>query len=153
LLVNTVVNAFDFYGVSRDPYLGNPDRTRAALNPFPGAGGGMGVYVAITDDVFRTDYGHLDLVATLSIVPESAFAAPYARDYDYAVRFAAPQPTTYAVAIARWRARKGDIIGYTGDAGYSEAPHLHYAITRRADGVRLCPTRERGSDDAGWLER
>jgi hypothetical protein len=45
------------------------------------------------------------------------------------------------------------VIGYTGDAGYSEAPHLHYVITERASGRSLCPTEESGFDDGGWLTR
>jgi murein DD-endopeptidase MepM/ murein hydrolase activator NlpD len=49
--------------------------------------------------------------------------------------------------------RRGDVVAFTGDAGYSEAPHLHYAITRRSDGAALCATREAGFADNGWLVR
>jgi hypothetical protein len=153
LIVNTVDNAFDYYGVDREPYIGDPDRARAALNPFPGPGGGMGVYVAVIGDEYRTDYGHLAIAPTVSMVPEAAFTAPYSRSFDYASMFATPQPFTFGIQIAQWRVRKGDIIGYTGDAGYSEAPHLHYTITRRSSGERLCPTREPGFTDGGWLAR
>lgn len=153
LMVNTVANAFDYYDVDREPYIGDPDRARAPLNPFPGPGGGMGVYVAVIGEEYRTDYGHLAIDGTLAVVPEAAFAAPYSRSFDYASTFATPQPFTFGVQVARWRVRKGDIIGYTGDVGYSEAPHLHYTITRRSSGERVCPTGESGFADGGWLTR
>jgi len=153
LIVNTVVNAFDYYGVGREPYLGDPDRARAPIVPFPGPGGGMGVYVAVTGVEFRTDYGHLAIGPTLAAVPARAFTAPYSRSFDYAATFATPQRFDAGAQVASWRVRKGDIIGYTGDAGYSEAPHLHYTITRRATGERLCPTGEAGFADNGWLTR
>jgi murein DD-endopeptidase MepM/ murein hydrolase activator NlpD len=152
LIVNTVVNAFDYYGVDREPYLGNPNRQRAPINPFPGPGGGMGVYVAVINDAYRSDYGHLGLAATLSAISNGAFAAPYSRTFDFASAFAAPQPLATGVQIASWRAERGDIVGYTGDAGYSEAPHLHYHIARN-NGQDLCPTTEPGFTDAGWLTR
>ena len=142
LIVNTLANAFDYYDVDREPYIGDPDRTRAPLSPFPGPGGGMGVYVAVINDRFRTDYGHLSIAPTLGVVPVDAFASPYSRAFDYASTFAAPQSFTYGVQVAGWSVRTGDVIGYTGDAGYSEAPHLHYTITDRATGMRLCPTGE-----------
>jgi murein DD-endopeptidase MepM/ murein hydrolase activator NlpD len=151
LIVNTLANAFDFYGVDREPYIGDPDRARAPLNPFPGPGGGMGVYVAVIGAAFRTDYGHLAIASTLDAVPGSAFAEPYSPAFDYASAFATPQPFTFGVQVAHWPVRKGDVIGYTGDAGYSEAPHLHYVITERASGRSLCPTEESGFDDGGWL--
>jgi hypothetical protein len=134
--VNTVANAFDYYGVSREPYIGIPDRAHAPLSPFPGPGGGMGVYVTILSAGYRTDYGHLDLARTAGAVPAEAFAPPYSPSYD-----------------STWRVRRGDVIGYTGDAGYSEAPHLHYQITDRVTGEKLCPTSEPGFDDGGWLSR
>lgn len=52
-----------------------------------------------------------------------------------------------------WDVRRGDVIGYTGDAGYSEAPHLHHQITRLSDEAKLCPTDEEGFGENGWLER
>jgi hypothetical protein len=142
LIVNTVANAFDYYGVDREPYIGDPDRARAPLNPVPGPGGGMGVYVAVINERHRTDYGHLSIAPTLTVVPDDAFSAPYSRAFDYASAFAVPQSFTYGAQVATWPVRKGDVIGYTGDAGYSEAPHLHYVITNRATGTRLCPTGE-----------
>ena len=151
LYFNTVANAFDYYGVSREPYLGDPDRTRAPLAPFPGPGGGMGVYVSVTSASYRADYGHLELDPTIANVPAGAFVPGYAREHDYRTEFAAPRAAD--VAVASWPVARGDVIGYTGDAGYSEAPHLHYQIIRLADGAQLCPTSEPGFADGGWLER
>lgn len=153
LFINTVVNAFDYYGVDREPYIGDPDRSRAPVSPFPGPGGGMGLYVSVTNEAFRTDYGHLSLDQTMDAVRPSAFASAYTREFAYRAMFSTPQPFAYAEQVAVWPVRRGDIIGYTGDAGYSEAPHLHYQITRRADGAKLCPTSERGFNDGGWLSR
>jgi hypothetical protein len=146
-------NAFDYYGVSREPYIGNPDRTRAPVSPFAGPGGGMGVYVSVINERYRTDYGHLSLAATIGNVPAPAFAAGFRRTFDYAAVFATPRAVSSGDVIATWRVQRGDVIGYTGDTGYSEAPHLHYAITERSTGRRLCPTSEPGFADAGWLSR
>ncbi len=55
--------------------------------------------------------------------------------------------------IARWEVRRGDLIGMTGDTGYSEAPHLHYTIARIGGAGLLCPTSELGFEDGGWLVR
>ncbi|MEX2225556.1 MAG: M23 family metallopeptidase [Dehalococcoidia bacterium] len=153
LIANTVANGFDYHAVDREPYIGNPDRTRAPLDPFPGPGGGMGIYVAVAGEEFRTDYGHLQIDPTLAAIPDEAFVAPYGRSFDYASAFSTPAPLAFGVQVARWPVRKGDVIGYTGDSGYSEAPHLHYVITRRPTGERLCPTGEAGFDDGGWLMR
>lgn len=152
LIVNTVVNGFDYHGVDREPYLGNPDRSRAPLNPFPGPGGGLGSFVSIfgADGSYRADYGHLELTRTLQAVPEGAFAEGYSRDPAWTARFTVPQETTTGAQVARWPVRRGDVIGYTGDAGYSEAPHLHYQITG-PDGRKLCPTTEEGFGENGWL--
>ena len=153
LTINTTVNAFDYYSVSREPYIGNPDRARAPVSPFPGPGGGMGVYVSVTNGEFRTDYGHFQLAPTIAGVPDGAFIGGYARATDYAATFAVPRSAGIGDTIATWPVRRGDVIGFTGDTGYSEAPHLHYQITRLSDGARLCPTNEPGFDDAGWLFR
>ena len=153
LIINTVVNAFDYYGVSREPYIGNPDRARAPVSPFAGPGGGMGIYASVTNDRYRTDYGHLSLVPTIANVPASAFAAGFSRTFDYAAAFATPRAVSAGDVIATWHVHRGDVIGFTGDSGYSEAPHLHYAITDRSSGRRLCPTSEPGFTDAGWLSR
>jgi hypothetical protein len=153
LYINTHVNAFDFYGVDREPYIGNPDRGRAPVSPFPGPGGGMGVYVVIAGATHRAAYGHLELGATVARVPAAAFRAGYSAATDYRGAFAAPRRFDVADQIAAWPVRRGDVIGYTGDAGYSEAPHLHYTITRLSDGAALCPTSEPGFEDGGWLVR
>ena len=113
----------------------------------------MGVYVSVANDQFRTDYGHLSLAPTIAGVPEGAFAAGYSRATDYASMFATPRSAGVGDTIATWPVHRGDVIGFTGDTGYSEAPHLHYAVTRLSDGARLCPTNEPGFDDAGWLMR
>jgi hypothetical protein len=153
LILNTVVNAFDYYGVPREPYIGNPDRARAPISPFPGPGGGMGLYVSITNERFRIDLGHLSLDATIAHVPDAAFGSGYSRSTDYRARFSVPRSSPTGDLIATWQVRRGDVVGFTGDAGYSEAPHLHYAITRRSDGAALCATAEAGFADNGWLLR
>ena len=153
LFVNTVANAFDYYRVAREPYLGNPDRSRAPLSPFPGPGGGMGLYVSVSNDDFRIDLGHLALEATIGHVPRDAFTAPFSPVFDYRSAFAVPRAVSSGDIVAEWDVRRGDTVGYTGDSGYSEAPHLHYAITRRADARRLCATEEAGFADGGWLTR
>ena len=153
LWFNTFANGFEFYGVDREPYIGNPDRPRAPIAVFPGPGGGMGLYVSIENGAFRSEYGHLDPRPTIPAVPGNAFIAPYDAAYDYATEFAAPRPNSATVAIASWQVRRGDVIGFTGDTGYSEAPHLHYQITRLSDGRALCPTAEAGFADGGWLLR
>jgi murein DD-endopeptidase MepM/ murein hydrolase activator NlpD len=151
LYVNTVANAFDYYGVDREPYIGEPDRARAPVTPVPGPGGGMGVWVSIAGGEYRTDYGHLDVRSTTAALDGSAFIAPFTAATDYAGEFSTPQATGSAAVVARWPVRRGDVIGFTGDAGYSEAPHLHYVVARVGSGEKLCPTREPGFSDGGWL--
>lgn len=154
LIINTVQNAFDYYSADREPYLGDPDRARAPVTPFPGPSGGMGVYAIIVNAAFRTSYGHLDLTRTLALLtPVATFRPPYTPTYDYASAFAAPQPSSAGAQVLTWPVRKGDLIGYSGDSGYSEAPHLHYTVARRAKGETLCPTSEGGFTDGGWLMR
>lgn len=153
LYLNTHANAFDYYGVSREPYLGDPDRSRAPLSPFPGPGGGMGLYVSIVNDLYRTNYGHFDLEPTMEIVPTEAFAEKYSPTFDYRAAFANPQHFSVATEIAAWRVHRGDLLGYAGDSGYSEAPHLHYHIIDLASGASLCPTTETGFENGGWLLR
>jgi hypothetical protein len=153
LFINTYVNAFDYYGVSREPYIGDPDRIRAPIAPFPGPGGGMGIYVVIVSESHRASYGHFDLDATIANVPMDAFRGGFSSAFDYRIEFAVPRRFDVADQVAVWEVKRGDIIGYSGDAGYSEAPHLHYAITRRSDSAALCPTSEAGYVDNGWLFR
>jgi len=150
LYIVTVSNAFDVYGVDRRPYLGNPDRAHAAVAPFPGPGGGKGVFVRIEGGGFATEYAHLDLADTAPLVPAGAFLAGFAPGADLVTRFAPLREFTDMTAIARWSAHRGDRIGVSGDSGYSEAPHLHYTVSR-AGGPLLCPTAESGFADGGWL--
>lgn len=153
LLINTVSNPFDVYGVSREPYIGNPDRSRAPISPFPGPGGGQGVFVRIESASFQTDHAHLDLQTTLKAVPTDAFVGGYAVSTDFATMFRPLRDFRVATAVARWPVKRGQVVGFSGDAGYSEAPHLHYAIKRLGAANSLCPTAEPGFDDAGWLFR
>lgn len=153
LRIVTLANAFDVYGVDREPYQGDPDRARAAIDPFGGRpGGGKGVYVEVVSSGFRVNYGHLSLAPTLGVLPADAFLGSFDPSYDYGARFSALRRFDTSDAIASWPVRAGDVIGFTGDSGYSEAPHLHYEIAS-ADGNWLCPTRESGFPDNGWLFR
>lgn len=151
LHVITVTNAFDHYGVDREPYLGNPDRTRATLWPFPGPSGGKGVFVRIENAEFVTDYAHLDLAQTVPVLPLEAFLAGYGPDSDYATLFAPVRDFRASTPIAQWTVKRGDLVGLSGDSGYSEAPHLHYTVRRAGSPSLLCPTGEAGFEDGGWL--
>jgi len=153
LQVVTVTNAFDYYGVAREPYIGNPDRTRAPLAPFPGPGGGKGVFVRVESDGFVTEYAHLEMAPIVRALPAAAFLPGYAPDSDYAVLFAPLRDFRVSTPIAQWPVKRGDIVGFSGDSGYSEAPHLHYTIRRAGGSALLCPTAEAGFADGGWLLR
>jgi murein DD-endopeptidase MepM/ murein hydrolase activator NlpD len=146
----TTANGFDYYDVPREPYLGNPDRQRAGIDPFPGPSGGTGVYVEVDSGLFLTVSAHLDLRATARAVPPGAFYAGYSTNTDFATLFSDISADGGA-AIAQWQVRRGDLIGYSGDAGYSEAPHLHYTVQRSGSNALLCPTAEAGFEDGGWL--
>jgi hypothetical protein len=151
LYVVTTGNPFDVYGVDREPYLGNPDRARAPLSPFPGPGGGKGIFVRVENSAFITEYAHFD-PATFSVVPAAAFLAGYGPDSGASPVFRALRDFQTFTEVATWDVRAGDIIGLSGDTGYSEAPHLHYTV-KRAGGLLLCPTNEPGFSDNGWLFR
>ena len=153
LLINTVSNPFDVYGVDREAFLGDPDRTRARPGMFPGPGGGQGVFVRIENELYRTDSAHFDIAGTVQVVPEDAWIDGYGAATDFASEFAPLRDFRIATAVARWQVRAGDVIGATGDAGYSEAPHLHYAIRPAGSSRALCPTTEAGFEDGGWLFR
>lgn len=153
LLINTVSNPFDVYGVEREAFLGNPDRTRARPGMFPGPGGGQGVFVRIENELYRTDSAHFDIAGTIPAIPDDAWVDEYSAATDFASEFAALRDFRVATAVARWQVRAGDVIGATGDAGYSEAPHLHYAIRPAGSQAALCPTEEVGFEDGGWLFR
>jgi murein DD-endopeptidase MepM/ murein hydrolase activator NlpD len=153
LYVITVTNAFDYYGVDRAPYVGNPDRVHAPLAPFPGPGGGKGVFVRVENEGYSTEYAHLDLAQTIAMLPVESFLAGYSMSSDYSALFVALRDYRDATPIARWDVRRGDVVGMSGDAGYSEAPHLHYTIRRAGADALLCPTTEAGFADGGWLLR
>ena len=148
----TVANGFDYYGLGREPYIGDPDRSRAGLNPFPGPGGGLGVYVEIDSGQFLTVSAHLDLQHTASaVVPIDAFFTGFGPQTDYATRFSSIPDARQGTAVAQWHVTRGGVIGFSGDAGYSEAPHLHYTVQRAGSDTKLCPTAEGGFDDGAWL--
>jgi len=153
LLMNTVSNPFDAYRVSREPYIGNPDRARAPISPFPGPGGGQGVFVRIENRDYRTDSAHLEAIPTLKVVPAGSYLGGYSASFDFGAAFRELRDFRTATLIASWEVRKGDVIGFTGDSGYSEAPHLHYAIRPAGEMNALCPTTEPGFEDNGWLFR
>ena len=148
----TLSNAFDYYRVDREPYIGNPVRARAPLSPFPGPGGGKGVFVEVSNGSFDTQYAHLDLQRTLGVVPAGAFLGGYGATFDFSAKFSAMRSFDDSTQVAQWQVHAGDVIGYSGDSGYSEAPHLHYTVAR-AGGPNLCPTTEQGFEDGGWLFR
>ena len=151
LYARSYVNDFDRYGVGREPYLGNPDRSRAPYSPFPGPSSGVGISVTVQNSEYVTEYGHLGLAQTVGIVPAAAFLDEYSPDSGYVTLFEAPARSP--AAIASWNVRAGDIVGMSGDAGYSEGPHLHYTIQRVGQDIKLCPTTESGFFDSGWLFR
>jgi murein DD-endopeptidase MepM/ murein hydrolase activator NlpD len=153
LLINTVSNPFDVYGVSREPYIGDPDRGRAPISPFPGPGGGQGVFVRVENRQYRTDYAHLAIGRTIEVVPPASYLSAYGPGFDFEGEFAGLRDFRLATAIAAWDVQKGDVIGFSGDSGYSEAPHLHYTVRREGQGGLLCPTTEAGFSDNGWLLR
>jgi murein DD-endopeptidase MepM/ murein hydrolase activator NlpD len=153
LYVITTTNAFDYYGVDREPYIGDPDRSRAPLSPFPGPGGGKGVFVEVAGDAFVAEYAHLDIAPTVARVPAGAFLPGYSAGFDFAAAFAPMRSYLDATPVARWAVRRGDVIGVSGDSGYSEAPHLHYTVRRAGSAALLCPTSEAGFPDSGWLLR
>jgi hypothetical protein len=149
----TVTNAFDYYGVAREPYLGNPDRARASVSPFPGPSGGKGIFVRVENAEFIVDYAHLNLAETAQVLPAEAFLSGYGPDSDYVGLFTPIGDVNAATPIARWPVKRGDVIGLSGDSGYSEAPHLHYTIRRVDNPLLLCPTEEAAFEDGGWLAK
>lgn len=150
LNIISVNNDFDRYGVDREPYLGNPDRSRAPYSPFPGPSSGLGVYVRVENADFATEYGHMDVGGAIANIPAPAFIDGYSPSSDYTSLFAAvPNPRT-VTTVARWEVRRGDVIGMSGDSGYSEGPHIHYTVNRTGGPLR-CPTLEPDFTDGGWL--
>lgn len=149
LIVITTSNPFDVYRVSREPYLGNPDRARAPVNAFNGPGGGKGVFVRVEGAEFTTEYAHLDVTRTAAVVPAAAWDSAFPTGSDRFARFGPLRDFQSGTLAARWPVRRGDVIGMSGDSGYSEAPHLHYTVARGSS--LRCPTAESGYADAGWL--
>jgi hypothetical protein len=147
----SIVNDFDRYGIPREPYLGNPDRSRAPISPFPGPSAGLGVYVQVKNDGFVTTYGHLDLPATAQVIPPAGLFPPFVRNTNFANYFASQRIASTPTVVATWHVVAGQLIGRTGDAGYSEGPHLHYTVQRGDSTEKLCPTLEAGFTDGGWL--
>jgi murein DD-endopeptidase MepM/ murein hydrolase activator NlpD len=45
---------------------------------------------------------------------------------------------------------KGDVIGFVGNVGYSEVPHLHYQVVTPDRQQKFCPTQE-ALPNSGWL--
>jgi len=152
LFAVTTSNAFDVYGRNREPYLGDPDRSRASSAPFPGPTGGKGVFVVVANEGFITEYGHLDLAQTLAAVPVEGFLDGYPRE-NISDEFGSIRASKDAEKIAVWQVERDAVIGYSGDSGYSEAPHLHYTVRRRGSDTLLCPSSEEGFTDGGWLVR
>ena len=154
LLVNTVSNPFDVYGVSREPYIGNPDRARAPVSAFPGPGGGQGAFVRVSNNQYQADFAHLELGQTMhSAVPADAWLSGFAPGQALLDQFTPLRDFRTATAVARWEVKRGDVIGFSGDSGYSEGPHLHYTVQSLSGGAPsyLCPTAESGFTNGGWL--
>jgi hypothetical protein len=150
LNIISVNNDFDRYGVEREPYLGNPDRSRAPYSPFPGPSSGLGVYVRVENADFATEYGHMEVSGTIANAPASAFIDGYSPASDYASLFAGVPSPRVITTVARWDVHRGDVIGMSGDSGYSEGPHIHYTVNRVGGPLR-CPTLEPDFTDGGWL--
>ena len=129
MYVVSLPNAFDYYDVSREPYIGNPDRDRAPLSPFPGPGGGKGVFIEVTNDAFATEYGHLNLEMTL---PADDIAAAY---------------TNRGLALAK----KGNVDAAIAD--YTKAiaidPNLAWAYYSRGEAYIQKGDVDRGIADYG----
>ncbi len=149
----TNVNDFQRYGIDPEPYLGNPDRGRAPYSPFPGPTGGGGVFVHLENAGFVAEYDHLDLEQTAPVLPPSAFVADYSPSSDFAEPFPDTLPGPHVnIEIAQWEVHAGDVIGISGNSGYSEGPHIHYTVAHLGGSPR-CPTNETGFSDGGWLFR
>lgn len=151
LYVITPINSFAHYGVDPRLYLGLPSPS-LPLYPFTGPSGGMGIFVSVLNGDLRAEYGHLDLAGTLALVPEAAFLTPYSRSFSYDLRFDRPLQPDQGTVVARWPVQRGDTVGFVGNTGYSDVPHLHYQIVIRDRRTKFCPTEE-PFPMAGWLFR
>ncbi|MBI2907187.1 MAG: M23 family metallopeptidase [Chloroflexi bacterium] len=151
LAVITPNNSFAYYGVNPRLYLGLPS-PELALYPFSGPSGGMGVFVSVLNGKLRAEYGHLDLTMTLGLVPDTAFLPPYSPNYGYGATFRRPLNPGQETVVARWEVRKGQTVGFIGNTGYSDVPHLHYQIVSEDRRTKYCPTLEE-FPFPGWLFR
>ncbi|MBI2887194.1 MAG: M23 family metallopeptidase [Chloroflexi bacterium] len=149
LYVVTTANSFAYYGVPTDIMLGLPPPTTARY-PLPGPSGGMGVFVSVLNGSLRAEYGHLDLGATLPLVPRNAFVQPHSPTFAFDATFSRPRNFDQYTLVARWPVQRGDTVGRVGNTGYSDVPHLHYQIMNAERTTKYCPTRER-FPGAGWL--
>ena len=149
LYVVSISNAFEYYGVDPRLTLGLPSPTMP-LYPLPGPGGGMGIFVSVLNGDLRAEYGHLDLDRTLALVPERAFIAPFSKSFNYDARFSRPIPHDQVTLVATWQVEEGAVVGYVGNTGYSDVPHLHYQVVTRDRKTKFCPTRE-PLPSSGWL--
>jgi murein DD-endopeptidase MepM/ murein hydrolase activator NlpD len=152
LYVIFVPNAFSYYGVNANLYLGLPP-PNLPLYPFNGPGGGMGVFVSVFDGVLRAEYGHLSPKATINGAPDNSFVRPYSKSYDYEANFSRPLGPNDGTLVATWPVKKGQVVGFVGNSGYSDVPHLHYQVITPDRKVKYCPSDEDGYRHAGWLFR
>ncbi len=151
LAIITTVNSFEYYGVDTRLFLGLPS-SQLPRYLFPGPSGGMGVFTSILNGNLRADFGHVNLAMTLGIVPDNAFLSPYTRGYPYEKAFPRPLNAGQETVVARWPIKKGQPVGFVGNNGYSDVPHLHYQVVTKDRKTKYCPTDE-PFPSAGWLFR
>jgi hypothetical protein len=144
-------NSFDYYNVSKTLYLGLPP-ANVPLFPFKGESGGMGIFVSLFDGVLRAEYGHLDPKRTIAAVPDAAFFSPYSKTFDYDTRFNKPRGPNDGTLVASWPVKRGQVVGYVGNSGYSDVAHLHYQVITPDRAKKYCPSEE-PLPFSGWLFR
>jgi hypothetical protein len=147
--VITTANMFVHYRVDPTLYLGLP-RPDAPRYPFSGPSGGMGVFVSLLAGGLRAEYGHLDPAATIAATPREAFIAPFSNVFNYSARFSAPRGPDDVTLVARWEVKRGAVLGFVGNSGYSDVPHLHYQIVTVNRATKYCPSTE-AFPASGWL--